>query len=140
LYRFICAFQLLAVGQQLAFGQLNPTYQLNAVLIDSLNQIQIDQVITFENLTEQKIDTLFLNDWINAYSAYNTPLSKRFAEEFDRSFYLSNKKNFGYTTLQHITTSSDTLKGFRIENQQDLIAIPLLESALPGEKKSIKLR
>jgi hypothetical protein len=39
-----------------------------------------------------------LNDWNNAYSDVNTPLARRFSDEFYRGFHLAKEEERGSTT------------------------------------------
>ncbi|MGB2435321.1 MAG: hypothetical protein ACPIB5_04330, partial [Flavobacteriaceae bacterium] len=59
----------------------------------------IRQKISLENLLPNRGDTLYLTDWSNAYSSTKSPLAQRFVEEYDRSFYLSNKSKLGSTSI-----------------------------------------
>lgn len=137
LYRLTIAFGLLL--PLICAAQFNPNYQLKVSLNDSLDQLSIAQSLQIENQSGHAIDTLFLNDWAHAFSSFDTPLSKRFAEEFDRSFYLSNKKNLGYTDQLSITQDGNALRWYRLQNQPDIIAIPLTQPMTPREKKYLQL-
>ena len=46
-------------------------------------------------------DTIYLTDWSNAYSSVKSPMAERFVEEYDRSFYLSNKSKLGFTVINY---------------------------------------
>ena len=51
--------------------------------------LSVYQELTFLNQTNDTLTSIILNDWNNAYSARETPLGKRFSDEFVRSFHLA---------------------------------------------------
>ena len=69
------------------------------------------------------MDTLYFTDWPNAYSSINTPLAQRFVEEYDRSFYLSNKSKLGNTSIQSFTINGTQADWSRLDNQPDIIQL-----------------
>ena len=62
---------------------------VRAVLIDSIKTFEIEQELVFENTSEDSLDFIYLSDWINAFSSKNTPLAKRFSEEYYRKFHFA---------------------------------------------------
>ncbi|MDZ4331416.1 MAG: hypothetical protein U0945_12670, partial [Flavobacterium sp.] len=46
--------------------------------------LNIQQQITFFNQSNDTLTSIVLNDWNNAFSTKNTPLAKRFSDEFYR--------------------------------------------------------
>ena len=81
------------------FGQDQISYDIDASVDASGKKIQISQKITFESLSPMSTDTIYLTDWSNAYSSVKSPMAERFVEEYDRSFYLSNKSKLGFTSM-----------------------------------------
>ena len=69
------------------------------------------------------MDTLYFTDWPNAYSSINTPLAQRFVEEYDRSFYLSNKSKLGNTSIQSFKINGTQADWSRLDNQPDIIQL-----------------
>jgi hypothetical protein len=61
----------------------------------STKTIRTQQEITFL-INQNTLTSIVLNDWNNAYSNKNTPLAKRFSDEFYRGF-LAKRKNEGTT-------------------------------------------
>jgi hypothetical protein len=55
--------------------------------------LNIQQELTYFNQSNDTLSSLILNDWNNAYSDVNTPLARRFSDEFYRGFHLAKKKN-----------------------------------------------
>ena len=53
-------------------------YSIDATLNIENKSIEISQEIYFTNPGKERINILYLLDWINAYSDTKTPLAKRF--------------------------------------------------------------
>ena len=118
--------------------------QHHSQLIVSLDadkkMLSVYQELTFFNQTQDTITTLYLNDWINAYSNKNSPLGKRFSDEFVRSFHLATTAERGSTSSLSIVDANKFLLHWeRPENAIDLIKIPLKAPILPNEKKTLTL-
>ena len=62
-------------------------------------------------------DTLYFTDWSNAHSTTKSPLAQRFVEEYDRSFFLTNKSKLGSTSISSITVNELETRWERLENQ-----------------------
>ena len=65
-----------------------------AVVLNSEKKtLQIQQELTYFNESNDTLTTIVLNDWNNAFSNKNTPLAKRFSDEFYRGFHLAKKRS-----------------------------------------------
>lgn len=135
---YIIAITTLLLNVISAFGQ--HTNKIKAQFDPANKILAVEQEITFLNSGDQSITELILNDWNNAYSGKNTPLAKRFSDEFSRSFHLANEQERGSTTITSITDlSGNTIEYARLKKQVDLIRIAL--SALkPGEQFSCRIK
>ena len=98
------------------------------------------QELTFYNQTNDTLTNIVLNDWINGYSSKNTPLAKRFSDEFERGFHLAKEKDRGRTSNITILDQNKTfLTWERDENYPDVIQIRLREKILPNQKMTFTL-
>jgi len=70
------------------------------------NTLTIDQEITFYNQTNDTLTSIVLNDWNNAFSDRESPLGKRFSDEFYNKFQLAMEKARGGTFNLFINLSS----------------------------------
>jgi hypothetical protein len=59
--------------------------------------LNIQQELTYFNQSNDTLSSLILNDWNNAYSDVNTPLARRFSDEFYRGFHLAKEEERGST-------------------------------------------
>ncbi|MGV3697564.1 aminopeptidase [Flavobacterium sp.] len=106
------------------------------VSIDSEQKVlTVHQELTYFNQTNDTLQSIVLNDWMNGYSTKNTPLAARFSDEFERAFHLAKEKERGRTGNLVITDYTWQ----RDEKFPDVIEIPLKEKLLPNQKISFTL-
>ena len=114
--------------------------KLNVVLNDTLHTLEINQEITYFNQTNDTLSSIVLNDWNHAYSDKNSPLGKRFSDEFVRNFHLASESERGKTLLKSIQNEKgETIDYKRVENHLDLIEILIRNKILPFQKIVLKL-
>lgn len=100
----------------------------------------VQQEITINNQTGDTLTSIVLNDWNQAYSDKNTPLAKRFSDEFVRSFHLANDDERGKTDNITMIGQDDLfLKWHRFEKHPDVIEVNLREKLAPNQKTVIRL-
>ena len=100
----------------------------------------IKQEITFFNESNDTLKSIVLNDWNNAYSTKNTPLAKRFSDEFYRGFHLAKEEERGSTSNLIITTTNQHfLPWNRTEENPDYVVLQLQEPLLPNQKITFHL-
>lgn len=111
------------------------------VEVDSEKKVlTVFQELTFFNQTNDTLTNIVLNDWINGYSSKNTPMAKRFSDEFERGFHLAKEKDRGRTSNLTVIDENKTFLTYeRDENFPDVIQIRLREKILPNQKKSFTL-
>ncbi|UOK41423.1 MULTISPECIES: aminopeptidase [Flavobacterium] len=102
--------------------------------------LNIEQEITYVNNTNHTLKELVLNDWNNAYSDKNSPLGKRFSDEFIRSFHLAKDSERGRTSIISITDQNNLgLQFSRPEKQVDLLNIHLDTPIYPNQELKLKI-
>ncbi len=120
--------------------QAQHTIKLTANLDTKSNTLTVEQDLTYFNQTNDTIETLVLNDWMNAYSDKNSYLGKRFSDEFVRSFHFAPEKELGNTNSIVILDNQNRVVNWsRPKNQVDLLEIALTEKILPFKKKVLHL-
>ena len=107
-----------------------------AVELNSEKKILIiKQEITFFNESNDTLTTLVLNDWNNSFSNKNTPLAKRFSDEFYRGFHLAKEEERGSTNNLVINDINEHLIIWeRTKKNPDYITIQLNEPLFPKQK------
>jgi len=95
----------------------------------------VNQEIEFYNQSKDTISYIVLNDWNNAYSSKNSPLAKRFSDEFYRGFHFLNEEERGFTKIISLeNTDKIPLVWKRTANNPDLVIIELNQD-LPLNQK-----
>jgi hypothetical protein len=103
------------------------------------HSIAVRQVIVFTNDSRDTLRSIVLNDWNNAYSGKDTPLAKRFSDEFVRSFYRAKDEERGYTSLHSVTDDNNqVLPWVRTKEHPDLVEVATGKIA-PGQQIQISL-
>lgn len=103
--------------------------------------LTVEQEITYFNTTKDTLKDYILNDWNNAYSDKNSPLAKRFSDEFYRGFHLAKDNDRGITTITSIVDQNHRVLAFsRLDNQIDLIDVHLVNPIYPNQKFKIKIK
>lgn len=126
------------------FGSTKQFAQHHSKLCVEVNMdkytINVFQEMTFNNNSNDTINTIILNDWNSAYSNENTLLAKRFSDEFVRTFHLSSENEKGGTnSLTIIDGYNRILDWNRLENNTDIIEVDLKHPVLPHQKAKFLL-
>ena len=91
-----------------------------------LKTLNVKQDITYYNTSNDSLISIVLNDWNNAFSGKNTPLAKRFSDEFYRGFHLAKAAERGNTTILNLTDSDNrALEWERTEKNPDFVVVKL---------------
>jgi len=102
--------------------------------------LEVSQKIQLKNNTSKALTDFFFNDWSHSYSSSKSPLAKRFAEEYDRRFYLGIKSKRGKTFGLKISINGKETKWERLEDQIDIIKIGFIKKLKIGETVEIILQ
>lgn len=103
------------------------------------NTLEIQQQILYHNFSNDTLKYIYLNDWANAFSAKNTPLAERFAENYRRRFHFAKDWERGYTQVDYISHKGEKLSWMRPENHPDIIHLELEKPLLPFESRTFDL-
>ncbi|WP_055446415.1 hypothetical protein [Lacinutrix mariniflava] len=112
---------------------------INATFDVENKSIGIEQTIEYFNVSNVALDTIYLTDWSHSYSAKNTPLAERFAEEFKNTFHFAKEEDRGFTILNSIKEDNIEVNFSRLEKHPDIIKVALNKSLLPNESYTLKL-
>ncbi|MQP53205.1 aminopeptidase [Flavobacterium sp. LMO9] len=97
----------------------------------------VDQVLTYNNTSNDTLKYIILNDWNNAFSSKSSALAKRFSDEYIRAFHLASEKERGFTDVKNmIDTDLKPVKWSRPDGNIDLIKVELNEPILPCTKQT----
>mgnify|MGYP003913962823 FL=1 len=132
LYKIICL--VLALSFSIKLTAQHQSKMEVAVNLE-LKTLNIKQDLTYHNTTNDTLALIVLNDWNNAFADKNTPLAKRFSDEFYRGFHLAKAADRGKTTIINLTeTNFSALEWERSTQDPDYITVKLNRKLLPNEK------
>ena len=113
---------------------------MSVVLNSEKKTLQIQQELTYFNESNDTLTRIVLNDWNNAFSNKNTPLAKRFSDEFYRGFHLAKEEERGSTNDLCINDANQQpVLWERTKKNPDYIVVQLKEKLLPNQKISFTL-
>ncbi|WP_104736032.1 gluzincin family metallopeptidase [Hanstruepera ponticola] len=115
------------------------TIDIKAKLNTENNQIKISQTITYQNTSQDTLQSIYLNDWSNSYSTKSTPLAKRFSEEFKTEFHFAKNEDRGYSVITSVKQNETDLNFERVKEQIDVLKVKLSETLQPGDSYTIQL-
>lgn len=126
----------LASGKQFAQHHSQLSVEVNL----EHKTLNIQQEITFFNQSNDSLTAIILNNWNNAYSDKNTPLGRRFSDEFYRGFHLAKEEERGSTkNLTIIAQNKLFLNWKRTKKNPDYIEVELREKLAPKQKITLYL-
>ena len=106
------------------YGQTN-TIKISAILDAEKNEVKIQQEVLFYNKTDTILNEVYFHNWPNAYKDKNTPLAKRFIENYSKSFHFAKEKSRGNTTIKIVSVNYDTAKWEITEKNPDILKVIL---------------
>lgn len=103
-------------------------------------EIIISQTITYQNTSNNNLQTIYLNDWNNSYSTKKTPLALRIADEYKNAFHLAKNEDRGFSVITSIKQNGIDLAYSQLKNQIDVIEVQLDKPLKPNEAYTIDLK
>lgn len=111
--------------------------KISAVLKTASNELEIMQELVFYNKSTTNLNEIYLHNWANAYKDKNTPLAKRFIENYSKTFHFTNDKNRGKTTIKSISTDYQIATWEITEENPDILKIILIKPLKPKDSINI---
>ncbi len=117
------------------FVSYSQTNEINitAELLTETNQIKISQEIIYYNNSNVNLDTIYLQNWANAYKNKHTLLSKRLIENYDKSLYFAKIDKRGYSEIQNIKCNNQSVKWKELDKANDIVEIRLPKTLKPKD-------
>jgi hypothetical protein len=132
----ILFFLFCLIGLKYGFTQTNNII-INAILNEETNTLEIQQEIDFYNTSTTVFNEIYLHNWANAYKDKNTPLAKRFIENYSKSFHFTNIKNRGSTTINNISIDYNVATWEISDINPDILKITLNKPLSPKDSLRI---
>ncbi|MBW4362285.1 aminopeptidase [Flavobacterium sp. NAS39] len=103
--------------------------------------LTVDQEITFYNQTNDTLTSIVLNDWNNAFSEKESPLGKRFSDEFYNKFHMALEEDRGGTINLYIEdTDKNAFDWERTKMNPDYVKVLLKRILVPNQKVKLHLK
>jgi len=113
---------------------------IDATLLPADKSISIEQQIVFKNTSSDILNEIYLNDWANSFSGKNTPLGKRFSENYSSDFHFEKKKYRGNTQIESVSTESSSPLLWDRSEAIDVLKIILDQPLQPLESYTLNLK
>lgn len=123
----------------LHFGSAQQQISIFAELNTNTQTIDVQQRVFWKNNSTASLSYLQFNDWNQAYASKNSPLAKRFSDEFYIYFHIASDKNRGETQIHTMQSGDKILTYFRPASHPDVIQIPLPTALKPGDSVEINI-
>ena len=123
----------------------NNSIDINATLNVLTNEIDITQKTVFYNKSNVVFNEIYFHNWANAYKDKNTPLAKRFVENYKKSFHFASDKNRGNTNIYSLSVSNKDVNWEITDKNPDILKVLLntplkpKDSVLITTKYTVKL-
>jgi len=102
------------------------TKQKMLIDYDTINRyLQVQQEIQLKNNRDLALDTIFFQNWVNAYKNKNTPLARRFIENYDLNFHFTRQKNRGQILIDSVFINKQPAKLFSYNKQEEVFYLKL---------------
>ena len=102
--------------------------------------IAIEQTIEYYNSTNTALNVIYLNDWSHSYSAKDTPLAERFADEFKNTFHFAKNEDRGFTAITSIQQNTVNVDYSRLKQFPDVLKVTLNTPLQPNSAYTLKLK
>ena len=102
--------------------------------------LMVNQVLTFNNTSNDTLKHIILNDWNNAFSSKTSALAKKYSDEFVRAFHLASEKERGFTVIKTVVDANyQSVNWIRPNEKVDLVKLELNQPILPCSKQTFTL-
>ena len=122
----------------IVFFAQNNKIMIDAELLEG-NKLTVHQEITYFNVSDTVLDTLYLLNWANGYKDRSTPLSKRLIENYNKSLHFAKPKDRGYSRIESIRHKEKDILFEVPEEKSDLVKVMLPEPLAPGDSVHFSL-
>ena len=104
----------------------NNAIQIFSILKTKTDELKITQKIEYINKSDSILNEIYLHNWANAYRDKNTPLAKRFIENYSKTFHFTSEKNRGNTNILSVSENRESALWEIPFKQPDLLKITLI--------------
>ncbi|HID92040.1 TPA: hypothetical protein EYP45_02895 [Candidatus Peregrinibacteria bacterium] len=110
---------------------------MSVTLNTNTNVLNITQKTVFYNKSDSILNVIYFHNWANAYRDKQTPLAKRFVENYSKSFHFAKEKQRGSTTINNISINYNIASWEISKQNPDILKVNLTESLKPTDSVKI---
>ncbi|MGC1205229.1 MAG: metalloprotease, partial [Flavobacteriaceae bacterium] len=112
--------------------------KISAELDTISHTIKINQEVVYFNTSKDALTQILFLDWANSYVDKETPLAKRFAEDYKRNLHFASAHERGFTKIDSIKNKlENALTWQRYNGFQDILEVNLNEPLKSGDSTLI---
>ncbi len=97
------------------------------------NKFTVKHSITIEKSYLKGDSSLYVYDWNNSYSSYDTPLSKKLYSEYDSSLLKPKSSLIGHTDIKEIKINNKVVSWIRLDESVDILKLFLEDESQEAE-------
>jgi hypothetical protein len=97
------------------------------------NEIDITQKTVFYNNSKVAFNEVYFHNWANAYKNKNTPLAKRFVENYKKAFHFTSDKNRGNTNIHQLLVGNKEANWEIKDKNPDILKVILEKPLKPKD-------
>jgi len=128
---------VLFLGLNFSFSQTN-SIDITASLNTEENTLKIQQNIVFFNTSETILNEVYFHNWSNAFRDKNTPLAKRFIENYSKAFHFAKDKQRGSGEINGISVNYESADWEIREVSPDVLKVILNSELKPQDSILIR--
>ncbi|TDQ23978.1 gluzincin family metallopeptidase [Tenacibaculum caenipelagi] len=132
-YFFVCIILLCCLKITAQVNSIN----IKAKLDVKNDLLHIQQKTVFFNQSSTNLKKLYLHNWANSYIDNETPLGKRFIEDYKNDFYFSKDNDRGFSYIKNLAINYKLVPFKEKKNQPDVIEISLTDTLKPQDSLTI---
>ncbi|MFN5544153.1 MAG: M1 family metallopeptidase [Bacteroidota bacterium] len=138
---FIYCTTYTASGQQTSFlkqatWQQRVDYEINVRLDDMRNELSGAEIIQYTNGSPNKLDTIYMHLWPNAYKNNETAFAKQQIRNGKTDFYFAEEADRGYIDSLSFEINGETIK-WQLTGDIDIAILIPNKPVKPGESITI---
>ncbi|WP_299107128.1 aminopeptidase [uncultured Tenacibaculum sp.] len=109
------------------------TIEIKAKLLEDKQRLFILQKTVFYNNSKDTLTNIFLHNWANSFKNNDTPLGKRFMEDYRMNFYFSKEEDRGYSEINNLTVNYEPTSFKEVKNKPDILEVLLNKKLYPKD-------
>ena len=125
-------FIFLAVTLSVGYAQ-NSKIEIKALLLPEVDQLAIQQKITYVNKSGKTLNNLVLHNWPNSFIDRNTILTKRMLANFKKSLYFADSIERGNSEIRRLSINFKPATYQNYNHSREIVEVILEEELQPND-------